>query len=292
MSAPQFSVKRRFINGENDWRYQQTKAPVTTSGDQYIYGVKQFAEPIKALSDVLCSGFYYGDGSQLTNVTATDPSKLPLAGGTMTGPIHSDSNLDLTATYDVQLISDPNGNINLIAPNVNSYGYAMPICFDFHEIDRTYNYTPGGQTWEKIWQQDVFLPEPFFSFNPTSGYSSVKWRIDFTINTWSDGSGDNSSDKALAYYIMFEDQAATPYVPTIITSSNPFCRHNNNSTWSGGGPLTNFQPFSWTDIIDFGGLVGSGSNLLPLRFQVYFAADNPKNFNFSYKCGLTKTTRI
>lgn len=85
MSAPQFSVKRRFINGENDWRYQQTKAPVTTSQDQYIYGVKQFADPIKALNDVLCSGFYYGDGTHLTNVTGTDPTKVPLAGGTMTG---------------------------------------------------------------------------------------------------------------------------------------------------------------------------------------------------------------
>lgn len=87
MSAPQFSVKRRFINGQNDWRYQQTKAPVTTSDDQYIYGVKQFADPLKALGDVLCSGSYYGDGSHLTGVTSSDPSKLPLTGGTLTGSL-------------------------------------------------------------------------------------------------------------------------------------------------------------------------------------------------------------
>lgn len=87
MSAPQFSVKRRFISGQNDWRYQDTKASVTTSEDQFIFGVKQFADPIKALGDVLCSGSYYGDGSHLTGVTSSDPTKLPLTGGTLTGSL-------------------------------------------------------------------------------------------------------------------------------------------------------------------------------------------------------------
>lgn len=87
MSAPQLSTKRRFINGQNDWRYQETKAPVTTSDDQYIFGTKQFADNIKALSNVFCSGSYYGDGTHLTNVTGTDPTKLPLVGGTLTGPV-------------------------------------------------------------------------------------------------------------------------------------------------------------------------------------------------------------
>lgn len=291
MSAPQFSVKRRFINGENDWRYQQTKAPVTTSGDQYIYGVKQFADPIKALNDVLCSGFYYGDGTHLTNVTGTDPTKLPLAGGQMSGPITSASNLDLVASDNVNIQSSNNGEIALDALNLTSYSYALPICFDFHEIDRNYNYSSGGQNWEMIWQQDVAIPPPFVSENPVSGYASAKWRIDFTINTWSAG-GNNSSDKALAYYITFEDQGTNPYLPLLITPTTPFCRHNNNSTWNGGGPLSEFQPFSWTDIVDFSGLVGTSTSQLPLRFKVYFAADNPKNFNFSYKVGLTKTTLL
>lgn len=95
MSAVQFSTKRRFINGQNDWHYQDTKAPVTTSADQYIYGVKQFADPVKALNDVMCSGFYYGDGSNLINLPG-DPTKLPLAGGTMTGNLDmQDSNINL-----------------------------------------------------------------------------------------------------------------------------------------------------------------------------------------------------
>lgn len=91
MSASQFSVKRRFISGENDWRYQSTKAPVTTSENQFIYGVKQFADPIKALGNILCSGSYYGDGSHLTGVTGSDPTKLPLTGGTLTGSLTVDA---------------------------------------------------------------------------------------------------------------------------------------------------------------------------------------------------------
>jgi hypothetical protein len=50
--------------------------------------VKTFNGPIRALNNVLCSGAYYGDGSHLTNLPIiNDPSKLPLAGGTMTGAI-------------------------------------------------------------------------------------------------------------------------------------------------------------------------------------------------------------
>jgi hypothetical protein len=325
MSAPQFSVKRRFINGANDWRYQNPKAPVTTTADQYIYDVKQFADPIKALSDVMCSGFYYGDGTHLTNVTGTDPTKLPLTGGTLTGSLTVDAPgiisgdgsglTGVTANDPTKLplagdtlagdftLNTPSGkinldtvsgggDINLSAYNLNSFGYALPICFDFYEIDRNYNYTAGGQNWELIWQQDVHVPREFFSESPASGsYTSAKWRINFTINTWSAG-GNNSSDKGLAYYITFEDQGGNPYDPYFITPDTPFCRHNNNSTWTGGYSLTEFQPFSWTDLVDFSGLYGTGSSSLPLRFKVYFAADNSKNFNFTYHVGLTKTTRI
>ena len=80
--------KRSSINGISDIAYSDEKSPVYTSTNQFIQGVKMFNNPIKALNDVLCSGFYYGDGSHLTNLPiVNDPSKLPLAGGTMTGPI-------------------------------------------------------------------------------------------------------------------------------------------------------------------------------------------------------------
>ena len=80
--------KRSSVNGISDIAYSDEKAPVYTSTNQFVQGTKTFNAPINALNNVLCSGFYYGDGSHLTNLPIiNDPSKLPLAGGTMTGPI-------------------------------------------------------------------------------------------------------------------------------------------------------------------------------------------------------------
>lgn len=88
--------KRSSVNGISDIAYKVLKAPVNTSGDQFVQGVKTYSQPIKALTDVYCYGKYYGDGSQLTNVTGLDPSKLPLAGGTITGTVNFDGPTALT----------------------------------------------------------------------------------------------------------------------------------------------------------------------------------------------------
>lgn len=77
--------KRSSTNGISDIAYSDEKAPVYTSTNQFVQGTKTFNDPQKFLSNVLCSGSYYGDGSHLTNIN--DSSKLPLAGGTMTGNI-------------------------------------------------------------------------------------------------------------------------------------------------------------------------------------------------------------
>lgn len=390
--------KRSSTNGISDIAYKDEKAPIYTSTDQFIQGVKTFNNPIRALNNVLCSGYYYGDGSHLTNVTGLDPSKLPLSGGTLTGPVtvvsmngestlssdvldvhagepkrsqlsapslnfnddtsdkyvaigtstitggvcgtlivdgatgsnaalalaptptlrledvtsgeimtltsnslsYSNANLAINSTgstsiqaaSNVLLESTANGDINLLAYNLNSYGFALPFCFEFMEIDRTFTYNAGGQNWDLVWQKDLYLPTQFFTEAPSSGYTSRNWRIDFTINTWNGGGGNNSQDKATAYYIVFEDQAGGVYTPQIITPQTPYCRHNNNSTWTAGGPYSEFQPFSWSDIVDLQGISGSYGNLLPLRFKVYFAADNPKDFRFNYKLGLTRTNLI
>ena len=80
--------KRSSVNGISDIAYSIEKSPVYTSTNQFVQGTKTYNAPQKFLSDVLCSGLYYGDGSHLTNLPIiNDPSKLPLAGGAMTGPI-------------------------------------------------------------------------------------------------------------------------------------------------------------------------------------------------------------
>ena len=197
--------------------------------------------------------------------------------------------ITMTADDDITLNSNSLGNIALNAPNINSYNYAMPICFDILTIDRNSGNTTGGQNWDKIWTEKANLPPQFFVDTPISGYTSSNWRIDFTIQTWNAGGQNNQSDKALAYYIDFEDQNSNIYTPVIFNKTYPFCRHNNNSTWSGGGSNTEFQPFTWTDYVDFSGLATSGSGNLPLNIRLFFTSDNSKNFQFSMKVGLTRT---
>ena len=206
----------------------------------------------------------------------------------------NNDSISFTADDNITLLSNGLGNINLNAPNINSYNYAMPICFEFVEENRTYNYGSGGQNWELAWTQNLNVPPQFFVDTPQAGYTSHMWKIDFTINTWNGGGQNNSTDKALAYYIDFQDQNAIFYTPIIFSSIKPNCRHNNNSTWSGniGGSLAEFQTFTWTDMIDFQPIGGGGSGLLPLKFNVYISADNPKLFDFTYKLGLTRTNLI
>lgn len=231
------------------------------------------------------------------NINTTTASPFNIACNTgLTAIINEDINLTSTtksitmnAEDNLSLVSTSLGNINLDAPNINSYNYALPICFDILTIDRNSGNTTGGQNWDNIWIENANLPPQFFVDSPISGYFSYNWRIDFTIQTWETSGGNNQSDKALAYYIDFEDQNSNIYTPVLFNATYPFCRHNNNSTWSGGGPNTAFQPFTWTDYVDFGGLVTSGSGNLPLKIRLWFTSDNSKNFQFSMKVGLTRT---
>jgi archaellum component FlaG (FlaF/FlaG flagellin family) len=97
-----------------------------------------FNNPIKALNDVLCSGFYYGDGSHLTNLPiVNDPSKLPLAGGTMTGPIVMSLSpapvvVNTLTNEHVEIIGDP--------------GYVASIAVTTPTTPQVYLASAGGST--------------------------------------------------------------------------------------------------------------------------------------------------
>ncbi len=120
--SSQLSIKRRFIDGRNDWRYQTEKAPVNTEGDQFVLGQKVFYDSIRFHNDVICDGKYQGDGSLLTNLNVNDTSKLPLAGGTMTGNIHMTNISTPDVTSDLQSalfqIAHTNGSFHI--SNLNS----------------------------------------------------------------------------------------------------------------------------------------------------------------------------
>ena len=199
--------------------------------------------------------------------------------------------ITLTGEDNINLASSSLGNINLDAPNINSYNYALPICFEIRESG-TINYG-GGQTLTNVFITNVNIPPQFIVDSPVSGYFSNIWRIGFTIQTWNAGGGqNNSSDKALAYYINFNDQSSNFYTPFQINDTTPYCKHNNNSTWSGGGSNFEFQSHTWTDYIDFNGLTNTGSGNLPLKLNLWLATDNPKDFTFTFVCSLTKTNLL
>ena len=198
--------------------------------------------------------------------------------------------ITLTAEDNISLVSSALGDINLDAPNIDSFGYAMPICFEVRESG-TINYG-GGQTLTNAFITNVNIPPQFIVDSPVSGYTSNIWRIGFTIQTWNAGGQNNSTDKALAYYIDFNDQSSTIYTPFLFDANTPYCKHNNNSTWTGSGSLSEFQSHTWTDYIDFSGLATTGSGNLPLKLNLFIATDNPKDFTFKFVCSLTRTNLL
>ena len=110
----QLTKNRKFVNGTSDLRgigKRDLETPLTIDGDQFVTGSKTFVAPTRFYSDVSSGGFYYGDGSKLVNLPIiNDPSKLPLAGGTMTGPIVMPTSNDKTCimTGDAVSLLDTN----------------------------------------------------------------------------------------------------------------------------------------------------------------------------------------
>lgn len=223
----------------------------------------------------------------LTMTANNNPMTLSCVGAAISMTASDD--IGLTTALDA--ISLTAGlNINLNALNVNSYNYSMPICFETYATD-VINYG-SGQALTNVFTTNVNFPPEFFVETPSVGYTSTKWRIGFTLQTWNAGGQNNLVDKALAFYIDFQDQATNFYTPTIFTVATPYCKHNNNSTWTAGGTNSEFQSHTWTDYIDFTGLVGTSVSNLPLKLYLYMGSDNPLNFTFKLLCSFTRTNVV
>jgi len=181
--------------------------------------------------------------------------------------------------YDISIT--PTANINLEANNINSYGFALPICF-------TRERTLGGQNVEVVYTTDFNIPSKFCCDSPPSGYTSNRWKIDFALNCYN---CSTLGDKGLALFIVFQDQATTYYLPFNYNPDTPYAKWQNASTYS--SPSYNqFQNFNWTDLIDLSGLSGTGSGNVPLIMTLAFAADNSFSCNFHMTCSLTRTNLI
>jgi alpha-amylase/alpha-mannosidase (GH57 family) len=199
----------------------------------------------------------------------------------------NNDSISIQADDNITLTSIGLGNINLNAPNINSFNYALPISFNLIENPPPFSYTTGSQIFERVYTSTFTVPVELFADTPLSGYTSTWWKIDFDMNTWD---GVNMSNKGLAIYIDFNDQASNTYTPNLYNFSTPFCRFYKFSSWSG---TTNaLQSINWSDMIDFSALAGTTSSNLPLNVNLYIAGDGHISASFSWKVGLTRTNRV
>ena len=94
------------------------------------------------------------------------------------------------------------------------------------------------------------------------------------------------------HYIDFQDQNGNFYTPYIFDATTPYCYYNIDNNWTASGSNAEFIPFSWSDYVEFNGLVSTGSGNLPLKLNLYMGSDNPKDFTFKLVCSFTRTNVI
>ena len=198
--------------------------------------------------------------------------------------------ITLTAEDNLSLVSSALGNINLDAPNINSYSYALPICFTRERVDG-FSYNLGGgspQTFENVYTTNFALPYQFVSDTPQSGYFSSYWKIEVALNCYG---STNLGDKGLAFYIAFEDQSSNVYLPVAYNDVTPHAKWQNPSTYNNGS-WNNFQNFNWTDLIDLSALSGTGSGTVPFNMRLWCAGDTNFSTNFNLVVTFTRTNLI
>jgi len=123
----QLTKNRKFVNGTSDLRgigKRDLETPITIDGDQFVTGSKSFVAPTRFYSDVSAGGLYYGDGSKLVNLPVQmDDTKLPLAGGTLTGPLISNS----TTTMNSSVLVDGGADTRFNGPVLVMGAYDLII---------------------------------------------------------------------------------------------------------------------------------------------------------------------
>lgn len=221
------------------------------------------------------------------NTTLDSATNIIITGGDGVNINATNDAINITADDNITLNSVGLGNINLDAPNINSYGWAMPICFN-HFFEDVWSYTLGGQVFEDVFSASpiiIPLPNQFFADNPQSGYTTTRWQINFDMNCWD---MTNTNDKGFAIYLSFLDNNANLYEPFLYNQLTPFCKWDNAATFSGAN--SSFKTVNFCDWISFAGLVGSfDSNV---RLQMNIAGDNPMNCKYRFKLGFTRIERV
>ena len=212
----------------------------------------------------------------------------------LTSPINeveiSSGNVMNLTSADAMTLSTGAGlyNINLNAPNVLSYKYAMPICFT-HETSSNFSYALGAQQMENVATFIYPIPVEFVALAPPlTSYASPNWKMEVALNCYN---CTVTGDKGLAMYIEIEDQSSALYTPVIYNALTPYAVYQNISTFTNGAN-SNFQNFNWTDYVNLGGLYGTTASNLPLNIRLLIAADSPFDAKYHFCITLTKTNII
>jgi hypothetical protein len=189
---------------------------------------------------------------------------------------------------------DPTSDrIKLDAYSINSYGYAMPICFTRERADIfSYNFNGSGipQTIEMVYQTGFAIPNYFTTESPSPTYTSTIWKVDFALNCWN---CSVTGDKGLALYFTLQDATSSFNMsPQTYNANTPYAVYQPSSTYTSGTGNNAFQNFNWTDFIDLAPLQGQGSGALPLNLLLNFGADNAFTCNFQLTLTLTRTNLV
>ena len=283
VTGPQGFINPLWLDSSANLRSENIK--LENAGDALTLSASSITRTGATIFDITSASLMTITGNDGLTMTANNnPMTLTCNGAAIAMTASDDIGLT-TATDAISL--NAGLDINLNALNVNSYNYAMPICFDLVETS-TISYSTGSQVMVLVYQGTFNIPYQFFSDTPLVSYTSTKWKIDFQINCYNSSGGQG--DKGFASYIDFEDQSTNLYTPFLFNATTPFARFFNTSTYTQASPL--LFSWGWSDIVEFAGLVGTGSGNLPLKVNLYVAGDNAFNGDFNWKVSLTRTNRV
>jgi hypothetical protein len=232
-----------------------------------------------------------GTANSVLNATTLTISDAPNTLSIDKDTITSSGGLDLEAENSITLTSNLLYNINLDAPNINSYGRVLPICFTRETQDNfTYNSATGGspQQLERVYQTSYDIPFQFVSNTTGVGYTSNYWKIDFALNCYN---STNLGDKGLGMYIDFLDTNSNVYQPITYNLDTPYAVYQTASSYT-SPTQTSFQNFNWSDLIDLSALPSVGVGSVPLTFRLWVGADNNFSTNFRMCLTLTRTNLL
>lgn len=198
--------------------------------------------------------------------------------------------ITITADDNITLTSGGLGNIILNAPNIDSYSYAMPICFTRQRTDTFATGTTGGQNFDLIYQTPFNIPQEFVSISPMGiPLTSTNWKIDFAFNMFQ---VSTMGDKGMGIHIDFIDAASNVYTPITYNANTPYSIEKKDYGYASGGNAP-YIPINWTDYVDLASLYNTGGANFPFDMRIWFAADGSGlTSNFNVLITLTRTNLL